>query len=256
MRYTMPMIRELQDFGLSDNEARVYVAALEIGRATADQLSKHSKVKRSTTYVQLDSLMEKGLMSTYEEGNRTYFAPESPELLKRMLLKQKDELQTKERDLSNLLPELLRQFEGAGERPVVRFYGGKEGITVLREKVLKAKRKEVLVVSNTDAFESVFSESERFSYSKNRVDSGLSVKLLYARKYGMFQDPPQPKTQRRYLSPETLSIQTDLTVFDDYVAMVSLRGSLFGVLIQSKEIATSIQSIFDILWSVGAEDRR
>ena len=121
------MLKELQDFGLSEKEAHVYLAALEIGRATADQLAKHSKIVRSTTYVQLDSLMKMGLMSTYEEGKKTYFAPESPELLKRLLLKQKEEMNTKEQELSALLPALLQQFEGAGERPVVRFFSSKEG---------------------------------------------------------------------------------------------------------------------------------
>ena len=51
---------------------------------TAEKLAKHAKVNRSTTYVQLESLMKVGLMSTHEEGKKTMFAPESPELLKRL----------------------------------------------------------------------------------------------------------------------------------------------------------------------------
>src|SRR3989344_9484889 len=114
------MIKELQDIGLSEKEAKIYSAALELGAATADQLAKHSKIVRSTTYVQLESLMEKGLMSTYEQGKKTFFAPESPELLKRFLAKQKENIGAKENDLASFLPDLLRLFEGAGERPVVR----------------------------------------------------------------------------------------------------------------------------------------
>src|SRR5437899_393424 len=100
------MHKELQDLGLSEKEASIYLAALEIGRATADQLAKHAKIKRPTTYVQLESLMKKGLMSTYEEDKKTYFAPESPELLKRFLQKQKEELNSKESELDSLLPLL------------------------------------------------------------------------------------------------------------------------------------------------------
>jgi len=75
------MLKELQDLGLSEKEARVYLAALELGQTTADKLAKHAKVNRSTTYVQLESLMKVGLMSTHEERKKTVFAPESPELL-------------------------------------------------------------------------------------------------------------------------------------------------------------------------------
>jgi sugar-specific transcriptional regulator TrmB len=40
------MLKELHDIGLSEKEAGVYLAALEIGRATADQLAKHAKIVR------------------------------------------------------------------------------------------------------------------------------------------------------------------------------------------------------------------
>jgi sugar-specific transcriptional regulator TrmB len=152
------MLKELQDIGLAEKEAKVYLAALEIGRATADQLAKQAKIVRPTTYVQLESLMKKGLMSTYQEGKKTYFAPESPELLRRLLLKQKDDLTAKERDLTSLLPDLLRQFEGAGERPVVRFFPGKEGITAVREELLKTKDKNTYVLFSYGQLRKIYSE--------------------------------------------------------------------------------------------------
>src|SRR3989344_6106685 len=150
------MLPELQNLGLSEKEARVYLAALELGPTTAEKLSAQAKVNRSTTYVQLEALMKAGLMSTYEEGKKTYFAPESPERLRRLLAKQKDAISTKERDLSSLLPELLRQYEGAGERPVVRFFPGKEGITAVRAEVLTTKDKELSVVFSSDDMSKLF----------------------------------------------------------------------------------------------------
>jgi sugar-specific transcriptional regulator TrmB len=163
------MLKELQDIGLSDKEARVYVAALRIGRATAADLAKEAKILRSTTYVQLESLMKMGLMSTYEEGKKTFFAPESPELLKRLLVKQKDVLQARERDLTQLLPDLLRQFEGAGERPVVRFFDGKEGIISLRDEALSTHEKVLHVISSNDHLANVFTIEERNEFSERRA---------------------------------------------------------------------------------------
>src|SRR4051812_35603168 len=109
------MLKELQDLGLSEKEARVYLAALEIGQATADQLAKQANIKRPTTYVQLESLMKMGLMSTYEEGKKTYFTPESPDTLKKIFESKKREFEAREQDLTAILPELVRKFEGAGE---------------------------------------------------------------------------------------------------------------------------------------------
>ena len=95
----LKMLKELQEIGLSEKESRVYLASLELGPATAERLSTQAKVNRSTTYVQLESLMKSGLVTTYEEGKKTFFSPESPELLKRLLLIQKDEMTARERDL-------------------------------------------------------------------------------------------------------------------------------------------------------------
>ncbi|MBM3271945.1 hypothetical protein FJY94_01505 [Candidatus Kaiserbacteria bacterium] len=242
------MITELIDVGLSEKEARVYLAALEIGRATADQLAKHAKIVRSTTYVQLESLMEKGLMSTYEEGKKTYFAPESPELLKRLLLKQKDALATRERDLTGLLPELLRQFEGAGERPVVRFFPGKEGILTVRDEVLTTKEKKAYVIFSPENLSKLFTEAYLDEYSARREALGIYSKGIYTYKEFFSRAGLGPLTERRFLPPNLLPLTIDIYVFDDKTAILSLEGSIFGLVIQSRQISSSMKLIFDFLW--------
>ncbi|MFA7309401.1 MAG: helix-turn-helix domain-containing protein [Candidatus Paceibacterota bacterium] len=242
------MNKELEDLGLSEKEAKVYLAALEIGRATADQLAKHAKIVRPTAYVQLDSLMKKGLMSTYEEGKKTYFAPESPELLKRLLMRQQERLRTKENELTNLLPELLRQYESAGERPVVRFFPGKEGITVTREEALTTKEKKVLTVFSYDHLRKVFSEKELDDYSEKRRKLGIHSRGIHLHKPYFSKAGLDELTERRFLSPEALPLTIDITIFDDKTALRSLEGSLFGVIIESKQIASNMKMIFNFLW--------
>ncbi len=243
------MLKELQDLGLSEKESKVYLAALEIGRATADQLAKHAKIVRPTTYVQLDSLMKKGLMSTYEEGKKTYFAPESPELLKRLLLRQKEELSSKESELALVLPALLQQFASAGERPVVRFFLGKEGITSTREEVLKTKSKRMFTIFSYDQLRKIYSETELDDYSARRKSlhihsRGIQVHKAYFEKAGLDE-----LTERRFLPPETFPFSTiEITVFDDKTSIRSLEGALFGMIIESKQIAEGIKTIFNFLW--------
>ncbi|MEK7566640.1 MAG: helix-turn-helix domain-containing protein, partial [Patescibacteria group bacterium] len=111
------MLQELQEFGLSEKEARVYLAALELGKATADELAKQAKVNRSTTYVQIESLKQKGLVSSYDEGKKTYFAPESPEYLKRLFEKQAGDLDVKQKELEKENRALHDQFEASKPSP-------------------------------------------------------------------------------------------------------------------------------------------
>lgn len=242
------MLKELQDFGLSEKEARVYLASLEIGRATADQLAKHAKLVRPTTYVQIKSLMEKGLMSTYEEGKKTYFSPESPVGLTRLLEKQKEELKTNESLLSRLLPELSRQFDGAGERPIVRFFPGKEGIAAVREEVLTTKDKQTYVIFSPENLSQLYGEEYINDYSDRRKALGIHSKGIYTYKEFFDKSYLDALTERRSFPPDVLPLTVDIYIFDDKVGILSLEGNLFALVIQSQQIATSAKAIFDFLW--------
>lgn len=250
------MLKELQDVGLSEKEARVYMAALEIGRATADQLAKQAKIVRSTTYVQIESLMKKGLMSTYEEGKKTYFAPESPEYLKRIFELKKKEFEMRERELNDFLPELMRQFEGAGDRPTVRFFDGKEGVTTMREDFLKLpKGAELKLIYSHDAMAQVYSEEERLKYAQKRAASGVHLKSIYTRKSGPFETTDiVPNTERRFMPNELMPINSDIYIYTDFVAVMALRKKIFGVIIESAEIAQSMGVIFSLLWGIGKKE--
>lgn len=248
------MLTELKDLGLSEKEAKVYLAALEIGRATADQLAKHAKIVRPTTYLQIKSLMEKGLMSTYEEGKKTYFAPESPELLRRLLARQKDSLNAKERDLGTLLPELLRQFDSAGERPIVRFFPGKEGVSLAREEILKTKDKEIYTIFSPDNLPRIYDQKYLDDFSARRKALGIHSKGIYTSHKGTFDPAILDKfTERRSFRTEPLSLSADIYIFDSRVEIVSLEGTLFGLIIESTQIAKSFKAIFDFLWNKAEE---
>jgi sugar-specific transcriptional regulator TrmB len=242
------MLKELQDLGLSEKEARVYLASLELGQTTAEKLATAAKVNRSTTYVQIESLMKVGLMSTHEEGKKTVFAPESPELLKRLLLKQKDQLQSKERDLANLLPTLLQQFQGAGERPLVRFFPGKEGIIAVREEVLCMRDKKLAVILSSESMMEIFKPSELDGYTDRRVALGISSRAIYTKReyFDKALQDHDELTEHRFLPSTPLTI--DIRVFDDKTALFSLEGNLFALVIESKQIASSMRNIFEFLW--------
>ena len=40
----------------------------------------------------------------------------------------------------------------------------------------------------------------------------------------------------------------ELTVYGNKVSMISLKGKLVGVIIESKEMATMVRTMFDLAW--------
>lgn len=240
------MPKKLEDIGLSEKEARVYMAALELGHATAEKLAEHAKVNRSTTYVQLESLMAKGLMSTHEEGKKTYFAPESPDALRQLIYKQKSAVNTREETLFQILPELLQHFESAGERPLVRFFPGKHGVTTVREEILRMREKELCVIFSSHEITNMYPDKILDDYTGRRAKFGIYSRAIHTN-MDYFKKATTEHGEIRYLPGLPISI--DIRVFDDKTAIFSLSGNPFVLVIQSKQMAASMKMIFNVLWN-------
>lgn len=240
--------KTLEAFGLTEKEAAVYKAALELGAATADQLATQSAIKRSTTYLQIEQLQDMGLMSTFEQGRKTLFTPESPENLDRLIDKQKKDLELKQNILKKELPQLTQLFESAGERPLVRFYQGKEGIATIREEMLNIKVKQTYVCFAADEMDLLFSEEEKDAYTEKRINLGIRTKIIYTREKGAFVDNPSKLSERKCLAGNKTGLSSDIVIYDNKVAFFSMSGTVFGVVIESNKVRASVLTIFEALW--------
>jgi sugar-specific transcriptional regulator TrmB len=249
------MLEELKKIGLSENEAKVYLALLELGSATAQEIAQKSGVNRPTTYVQLDSLIKMGLVSSFEKAPankkrkpKTFFRIEDPEYLKRLVSREKLQVQEREVVLKDILPELGRLFAVAGERPRVRFFEGKEGLITMREEFLKTKDKEIEVITSADAIQEVFSEKERRDYMQRRAQKGIKVREIYTRKMGKSMTPIRPLTESRFIPENLFPVNSHIIIYSNNIAIAAMKGKLIGVVIESQEIAKSMRSIFNLAW--------
>jgi len=79
------MKEELKNFGLTENEARVYLAIVEIGEATTTPIRKKTDIHMSRVYEALNSLVEKGLVSYFLKNNVKHFQASDPKILIHLL---------------------------------------------------------------------------------------------------------------------------------------------------------------------------
>ncbi len=239
-------ISDLEQFGLSEKEAMVYLAALELGSDTVQQISKKAKLKRPTTYVIINSLIEKGLISSYYEGKKQYFVAENPERLSKFLESQKRKLEEKKQDLEKLLPELKSFFNRAKEKPTVRFYEGKEGLLTMSEELLESKEKEALMIYSYDLVQKVFKESERDPARQKRKEKDIKVKSIYTSKEKRLPDTEY--SIRKKIPANKFPITCDIAIFGNKVRIASLKDKLSGIIIKDKNIAETLRSLFSLAW--------
>src|SRR3989344_1564256 len=92
----------LQEIGLNEKEAALYLALLQVDAASVIDLSKKTKINRSTVYVVLEGLMKKGLVSETQIGKKVHYQAEAPERLETFVERQKaifEELQKRLKDI-------------------------------------------------------------------------------------------------------------------------------------------------------------
>ncbi len=250
------MLNELLKIGLSENEAKVYLALLELGSATAEEIAKKADVKRPTTYVQLEGLRQMGLVTTFEKAakkggaGKTFFRAEDPEYLKKIVERDKEEVKNQEQVLQKMMPELSRIFAFAGERPRVRFFEGMEGFKTAQDEFLKTiKSKEVFAITNMDNLLK-FSPAHSEDYVPRRVQRGIHSKIIYTSEQGAILKDSDQKMLResKFIDIKKFPFSCDVVIYDNNVQITALRAQPMAVIIQDKDMADSIKALFDLLW--------
>lgn len=243
------MLTELKNIGLSDKEARVYIAMLELGPASVLEIAAKAAVNRPTAYVQLEALKKMGLVSTQTRGKKQLFIAGSPSQLAQLLNREEKEIEQKKDVLEKVLPDLSALFNLGGDKPVVRYFEGKEGLLVMQEEFLKAKSKEILGIFSIDAVLKLF-PAPSDDYSARRIRKGIHSKIIYTSSSGPILKTADAASLResKYLPYEKFHFNADITVFDNNVAVTSLQGKVGASLITDRNIADSFRALFDFLW--------
>lgn len=242
------MEKELQQLGLSDKEAKTYLASLESGSTTVQQIARKSGLKRPTVYFAIDQLIKKGLMSSFERGKKRFFTAESPERLVSLIAFQRKKAQILEEDLQKILPELDSLFGLTGEKPKVKFFEGKEGLKAIQDDFLKTEDKNIENVYPRDDFIKVFSEAERKEYVAKLRKKKIKVRTIYTSKNESAKLISNPYAERKFVSHEKFPLSADITIYGNKVAIGTYRGKLVGVIIESKEIAETLRLVFNLAW--------
>jgi HTH-type transcriptional regulator, sugar sensing transcriptional regulator len=239
--------RDLQVIGLQEKEAQVYVAALELGKGTAQQIALKANLKRPTTYVVIEDLMDQGLISSFYEGKKQYFVAESPSRLMDILQKQKMELEQKQQQLKSILPQLHSINNRKIDKPVVKYYEGKEGIvTMVKELAATNSGQSVSGAYNRDVIVSALGEEDLKELLAQRLNENIQSRVLYTWSKGDMQNPPNTEGYR--LDAKDFPMNCDIAIYDDKIRIASFKERMIGVVIEDIEISKSFKAIYDLAW--------
>lgn len=242
------LYKELKTFGLGEHEALVYMALLETGEANIAQLTKKSGVNRSTVYLAIESLKEKGLISSIKK-NKTLFYAEDP---RRMI----DKLEERKEVLQKVMPNFLAVFALLEKKPDIRYFEGEEGIKEIYKDILKTPNQEMLSWYSND-YKEFFDESFFFDYFiPERKKNKIWLRAIYpedesTRKLAASNE--SSLRQSRFIKNDKFKIECELCLYEsNKIGIISYKDRL-GVIIASQSIFNTLKSIFEVMWDGGSE---
>jgi sugar-specific transcriptional regulator TrmB len=232
----------LRSVGLNESEANIYLTSLESGPAPAQVLVKKSGFSRPAAYQAIDLLMQKGLFSSVLRGKRHVYTAEPPERLVHYASSYVKKLETKVGEISEAVGDLkLLQH---GERPLVKFYEGVQGLKTILQDIVDSKPASTEEIANLDAVKEIFSTAEL------RAIQNILVKQKAKGRALLMGEVSQTRkgTETRVLPKGFFPFYGDLVIYGDKLAMVSFKGKIIGVVIESKILADTHRALFELAW--------
>ncbi len=238
---------DLLKIGLTEGEAKVYLALSELGSSTVGPIVKKSGVAYSNIYDILNRLIGKGIVSFIIKNKTKYFQAASPTNLVNYLEKKEKEISIQKDSLKKILPDLEKLQEIRPQQEAEIFLG-KKGLRTAYEKLCKntTKNDEVLFFY---IHEEKYGEDSNLFYNsiidlvkktKNRGICNKDYKKSWFAK----------KAKHLQMKFVDIPIPGNIDIINDKVLIVSWKGSLFSVLIHSQSLADSLRNYFNEMWKI------
>lgn len=242
------MLDKFIDFGLSEKEAKVYLALLELGSSSVTEISRRARVTRTNTYHLLNALQSYGLVSSTEsKSSKAIFSAEKPERFIHMMREKLHEAERKYSEVKELLPQIKSIYHDPDQKLSVRYYEGVEGIITAYEDTLTAKTK-ILGYASVEHQHSFF-PGYFPEYYERRTKKGIAVECFLAETKDSLRIKSLDEKQLRttQIVPENFKISPEINIYDDKVAVLSLKEK-FGVIIESREVADAFRKMFKMAY--------
>ena len=234
---------QLEQFGLNNKESMIYLAALELGTDTVQNIAKKANIHRVTTYDILESLITKGLVSQIIKGKKRYFIAVEPEKIL-------DGLKNKEQLFSTLLPELKALQDKAGQKPKVMYFEGREAVwNAFLDRIRhKPELKENLVYGSSEELLTAYPEGYK-EFTKERLSKGIKARIIVERSKSGLWEQKKSKEHIRQVKfwPEGKKFKANTIIYGDRMLIISWESKL-AVIIEDKNNADNQRMLFEMLW--------
>lgn len=246
----------LENIGLTEGEAKVYLALLKLGSATSGPITDESGVSRSKIYNILERLIQKGLVSYIIKEKTKYYQAEDPAKIREYLDRKEQEFKNQRTEIDRIIPQLELQKK-LGKKPgEAQIYKGFKGIQTVHEHMyLKLKRKDEFFYLGIPAYQEKTHHLYWQRDHKRREKAGIISRALFNQKTErkvLENRNSYNHSEARYMplpieTPAWIMGYKDTTV----IGMQSDEGMAIEII--NQKIADSFKQYFEAFWKLSKQ---
>lgn len=234
-----------QSIGLSEKEAAVYLAILQLGNSTIQPISKKSGIKRTSIYYFINHLVELKLIDKIAIKGKSYYKALNPTHLVSL---QQQRLE----DIKESLPEFMNIYQSIKNKPKVSYF---EGVSEMKNILLEEVHcyKEALYIwPGKDVIDTVGGAHFMERLDIMRKQNGIHLKVLTFRgreaPFKGYTTKSEDMREIRY-GQTGLDFPLAIGLYDTgKVGFLSTKNENFGLLIESKELYHAMTILFQLFW--------
>lgn len=239
------LISILNEIGLSENEAEVYLTSLSLGPTTILKIAKSSGIRRTTVYSVVETLKDKGLMHIKPAGLKQLYVAEHPDRLDNIV-------ENKKRSLKKFLPEFTALYNLKGGESTVKYYEGLSAVKNIYETILDPMRPgdDYLVISDLEKF-FVKTDKKYFEdFLEKRIKSGVKARLIAT-------DSERTRYMKQYarnmnheirILPEGSKLSVDTMIVPQKVTIFNLDEPISAISLENNAMIEMHKELFEIIW--------
>jgi len=227
----------LKNLGLEEREIKIYLALVSNGSLTAMQISKETKIDRTTVYDILTKLENKGISSSFIKNKTKHFTILTPNEL---LIYFKEKYSS----LNQILPQLNQLTTKTKEEVSCQLFEGKEGIKTILKDLIESK-KDYKVIGIRKEYEEILNYFHDQGFLK-LTELNVKEKAIVERetKFKKLKNG-----NYRYVDNKLLSLVTTL-IYGNKVVFFIWAEPYFSISIENKTFSKAQSEYFDLLWEI------
>ena len=241
----------LTSIGLSEKEANIYLTLLEIGSQPISVAAKKANINRTTSYLIIDELKRKGLVSTFTKESIKYVTAEPPESILKFLQLEQNRLEFQKENIQDHIQDLKNIQHKNANRPKVYFYEGLQGVIQTYQDTLREGHTIYAIESDSEMSPEIEDYLNKH-YIPERITKKISAKTIMPDSVTNRKIKSKDKQEYRetkLVKQALFNFKVDLNIYHNKTAFIVFQDNNYmSVIIESDEIANSLKALFQVIW--------